>query len=73
VAAEVMVIRALAPGPSSPSWRRRRDLTDLVVLAGVKEDSFGRRGLAGVNVRHDPNIADLVQGDIASGHFQNFL
>src|SRR3984957_1357817 len=46
------------------------DLTDLVVLAGVKKDALGGGRLAGVNVRHDPNIADLVQGDIASGHFE---
>jgi len=31
-------------------------LTDLVGLAGVIEDALGRRGLAGVDVRHDPDV-----------------
>ena len=35
------------------------DLTDLVVDAGVVEDPLGRRGLARVDVRHDPDVADL--------------
>jgi hypothetical protein len=35
--------------------------TDLVVDSGVKEDAFGRRGLARVNVGHDPDIPDLGQ------------
>ena len=33
------------------------DLTDLVVLAGVVEDPLGRRGLARVDVGHDPDVA----------------
>ena len=37
------------------------DLADLVVLAGVVENPLGRRGLAGVDVRHDPDVADLVE------------
>jgi hypothetical protein len=36
-------------------------LTDLVVDAGVKEDALGRRGLARINVGHNPDIADLGQ------------
>jgi hypothetical protein len=39
------------------------DLTDLVVDAGVVEDPLGRRGLARVDVRHDPDVADLGQVD----------
>ena len=35
------------------------DLTDLVVDTGVEEDALGRRGLAGVDVRHDPDVAGL--------------
>jgi hypothetical protein len=35
------------------------DLTDLVVDAGVEEDALGRRGLARVDVRHDPDVAGL--------------
>ncbi len=36
-------------------------LTDLVVHTGVEEDALGRRGLAGIDVRHDADVADLVQ------------
>jgi hypothetical protein len=32
-------------------------LADLVGLAGVVEDTLGRRGLAGVDMRHDPEVA----------------
>ena len=39
------------------------DLTDLVVDAGVVEDPLGRRGLARVDVRHDPDVADLGEVD----------
>src|SRR5215210_5811646 len=35
------------------------DLTDLVVDTGVEEDALSRRGLAGVDVRHDPDVAGL--------------
>jgi hypothetical protein len=34
------------------------DLTDLVVDAGVKQDALGRRRLARVDMRHDPDVAD---------------
>ena len=45
------------------------DLTDLVGDAGVEEDALGRGGLAGVDVRHDADVADLVEvrGDV-DGH-----
>jgi hypothetical protein len=33
------------------------DLADLVGATGVVEDALGRRGLAGVDVRHDPDVA----------------
>src|SRR5699024_8910300 len=36
-------------------------LTDLVVDARVVKDAFGRRGLAGIDVRHDADVSDLVQ------------
>ncbi len=36
-------------------------LTDLVADTGVVEDALGRRGLAGVDMRHDADVADLVQ------------
>jgi len=35
------------------------DLTDLVVDARVEQDPLGGRGLARVDVRHDPDVADL--------------
>src|SRR4051794_4654122 len=45
------------------------DLTDLVVDAGVEEDPLGRRRLAGVDVRHDPDVAGL--GEL--GHLGHLL
>ena len=33
------------------------DLTELVGDAGVEEDALGRRGLAGIDVRHDADVA----------------
>ncbi|ANA99818.1 hypothetical protein BB28_19720 [Mycobacteroides chelonae CCUG 47445] len=37
------------------------DLTDLVRDTGVEEDAFSRGGLAGIDVGHDAEVADLVQ------------
>ncbi len=34
-------------------------LADLVGDAGVEQDALGRRGLAGIDVRHDAEVADL--------------
>jgi hypothetical protein len=48
-------------------------LTDLVVLTGVEQDALGRRGLARVDVRHDADVSDLVQGEFTCGHFDNSL
>jgi hypothetical protein len=44
------------------------DLTDLVGDAGVEEDALGGGGLAGVDVSHDADVADLVEvrGDVDS-------
>jgi hypothetical protein len=44
------------------------DLTDLVALAGVVEDALGRGGLAGVDVRHDPDVPGALQGELSLGH-----
>jgi hypothetical protein len=41
------------------------DLTDLVVDAGVEQDSLSGRGFARVDMRHDPDISDL--GEVYSG------
>src|SRR4029079_5722371 len=38
------------------------DLTDLVGDAGVEEDALGRGGLAGIDVRHDADVARLCGG-----------
>ena len=46
------------------------DLADLVGLAGVEEDALGCGGLAGVDVRHDADVANLGQVDL--GHVQSF-
>ena len=40
-------------------------LTDLVGAAGVVEDALGRRGLARVDVGHDPDVAGLFEGEFA--------
>ena len=41
------------------------DLADLVVLAGVEEDALGGRGLARVDVGHDADVANFVEGVLA--------
>ncbi len=43
------------------------DFADLVGLAGVIEDALGRRRLAGVDVRHDADIAIALER-MAAGH-----
>jgi hypothetical protein len=45
---------------------------DLVGLAGVIEDALGRRRLAGVDVRHDADVAIAVER-MAAGHGRSFL
>ena len=45
------------------------DLADLVGLAGVVEDALGRRGLARVDVGHDPDVAVSLEGILTLGHF----
>src|SRR6476620_4924169 len=42
-------------------------LADLVALAGVIEDALGGRGLAGVDMRHDTEVAVVLDGMLA-GH-----
>ena len=41
------------------------DLAHLVGAAGVIEDALGRRGLAGVDVGHDPDVAGLLERELA--------
>src|SRR5206468_10983087 len=41
---------------------------DLVALAGIIEDALGRRGLAGVDMRHDTEITVVLDGMLAR-HF----
>jgi hypothetical protein len=63
VAAEVMVMpRSCSCAIQSIVGGAFVDLTDLVVLAGVVEDPLGRRGLARVDVGHDPDVADSFEG-----------
>ena len=54
-----------------PVHRRRAvmDFADLVGLAGVIEDALGRGGLAGVDVRHDADVAVALDG-MAAGHVE---
>ena len=50
-----------------PVHRRRAlvDLADLVRPARVVEDPLGRRRLARVDVGHDPDVAGLLEGELA--------
>src|SRR4051794_18088220 len=41
------------------------DLADLVGPARVIEDALGRRRLTGVDVRHDPDVAGLLEAELA--------
>ena len=36
-------------------------LADLVVLAGVVQDTLGGGGLAGIDVSHDADVANLIE------------
>src|SRR4051794_37156119 len=45
------------------------DLTDLVGATGVVEDALRRRRLTGVDVRHDPDVAGLLECELA-GHVE---
>ena len=40
-------------------------ITDLVVHAGIEENAFRQRGFAGIDVRHDADIAGVLQRDLA--------
>jgi hypothetical protein len=42
-------------------------LAHLVALAGIKEDPLGRRRLAGIDVRHDAEVAVVLDG-VVTGH-----
>ena len=47
-------------------------LADLVVDAGVEEDALGGRGLARVDMRHDPDVAGLGEFGVP-GHLSFLL
>ena len=40
-------------------------LADLVGDAGIEQDALGRRRLAGIDVRHDADVATTIEGDLA--------
>ena len=48
------------------------DLTDLVRDAGVEQDPLGRRGLTGIDVRHDADVAYLGER-VCGGHFNPYF
>src|SRR5947209_1945553 len=50
--------------------RALMDLTDLVVDAGVEQDALGGRSFARVDMRHDPDVADL--GEVYGGRGGHF-
>ena len=41
------------------------DLADLVVHTRVEKDALGRRGLARIDVGHDPDVARLLECEFA--------
>jgi len=41
------------------------DFAQLVIHAGVEENAFTQRGLAGVDVRHDTNVTIILQRGLA--------
>jgi hypothetical protein len=43
------------------------DLAHLVGAARVVQDPLGRGRLARVDVGHDPDVADALEGDLALG------
>jgi len=45
-------------------------LAHLVDPARIEKDAFGGRRLAGVDVRHDPDVSDLVDRDRTLCHLQ---
>ena len=66
VAAEVIVMpRSCSCSIQSIDGGALVDLADLVGAAGVVEDALGRRRLAGVDVRHDPDVAGLFEWELA--------
>jgi hypothetical protein len=42
-------------------------LSNLVRFSGVKEDSFGGRGFASVDMRSNANVPDEIKG-VTTGH-----
>jgi hypothetical protein len=63
VAADVIVIpRSCSCAIQSITAAPLVDLAHLVGAARVVEDPLGRRGLARVDVGHDPDVPDAVQG-----------
>jgi hypothetical protein len=71
VAATVIVMHVPALAPSSP-WQHRRELTNLVVHAGVKKNPLGGGRLAGINVRGNADIAVVFNGGSADINYSGF-
>ena len=49
------------------------NFTDLVVDPGVIQDALGGCGLAGVDVRHDADVADLGEVETVRCHYDSVL
>jgi hypothetical protein len=49
------------------------DLTDLVRDTGVEQDPLSRRRLTGVDVSHDPDVAELGKRVVGGSHGIPFL
>src|SRR5262249_35184317 len=49
------------------------DLTDLVRDTGVEQNPLSRRRLTGIDVRHDPDVAELGERVVGGSHFSSLL
>ena len=71
VAAEVIVMpRSCSCAMWSMVGGAVVDLTDLVALPRVVQDALGRGRLAGIDVRHDADVAGALEGVLTLGHRQ---
>ena len=41
-------------------------IADLVVASAIKEDTFGKSGFTGVDVRHDTDVTDVGKTHLTS-------
>ena len=49
------------------------NFTDLVIYTGSVQDTFGGRGLTGIDMRDNSDISKVLQRDICCGHNTPFV